>query len=336
MTERKICKRCVLPESKPDIYLNEDGICNICLAYEKEKKNENNQKLLESDLLKILDKYKGKKKYDCMVMCSGGKDSTSALYFMKKRYNLNILAFMFDHGFETEEAINNVRNAVGILDIDFILYKSSYMKPMFSKMIRTDSKATICHVCSIWYMDLAYDVAARYDIPIIVAGWTKGQSKTQNASTKFDKKSSTEFLSMSEATEYFLNNELKDMPQYKTFPKSMEDVIKRTKKKHKALVISPHWFLPYSPEEYVQIIKNELNWQAPKHSYPAGSTNCRLNFLSVHQSLKHYGYTHYAVECSKLIRKGIITREEALEQLKINFDKDTLLDVADKLGVDFS
>lgn len=336
MTESKTCKRCVMPESKPDVFLNEDGICNICIEYDNKEKNVTEQKLLESDLIKILDKYKGKKKYDCMVMCSGGKDSTSALYFMKKRYNLNILAFMFDHGFETDEAIDNVRNAVGILDIDFILYKSSYMKPMFSKMLSTDSKATICHICSIWYMDLAFDVAARYDIPLIVAGWTKGQSKKQKANTKFDKNCVNEFLLMSEATEHFIDNQLKDMPQYKTFPKSMEDVIKRSNKKHKALVISPHWFLPYEAEEYVQIIKKELNWRAPKHSYPAGSTNCKLNFLSVQQSLKHYGYTHYTVECSKLIRKGIITREEAIEQLKINFDTDTLQEIAKDLGVDYS
>ncbi|MDD2385279.1 MAG: 7-cyano-7-deazaguanine synthase [Bacteroidales bacterium] len=324
-----------MPESEPDIFLNKEGICNICLTYEHEKQDDNKEKLLESDLLKILDKYKGKKKYDCMVMCSGGKDSTSALYFMKTRYNLNILAFMFDHGFETKEAIDNVRNAVDILDVDFILYKSSFMKPMFSKILQTDSKATLCHICSIWYMDLAYDVAARYDIPLIVAGWTKGQSQTKKANTQSNKNHYTEFLLMSEATECFLNNQLKDMPQYKRFPKSMEEVLKRAKKRHKSLVISPHWFLPYGPEEYVKIIKQELGWKAPALSYPKGSTNCLLNFISVYNSIKHFGYTHYHVEASKLIRKGVISREEAIEQLKQNFDFETLNKVASKMNISF-
>ena len=108
--EKKICKRCIMPESLPDIKLNEEGICNLCLAHEVIKKIEG-EKPLESDLIKILNKYKGKNKYDCMVMCSGGKDSTSALYYMKKRYGLNPLAFTFDHGFETEEALENIKNA---------------------------------------------------------------------------------------------------------------------------------------------------------------------------------------------------------------------------------
>ncbi len=333
----KICKRCIMPENPPDIFFNDDGVCNICLAHDFVKKTEVIQKPLESDLIKILDKHRGKHKYDCMVMCSGGKDSTSALYFMKKRYKLNVLAFMFDHGFETEEAISNVNKAVDILGIDLILYKSSFMKPMFEKMISTDSKAVICHPCSIWYMDLAFDTAARYDIPLIVAGWTKGQSTKQEVMSKCGcNVHAAEFKAMADSTKDFLENSLSDYEQYKNFPKSMEEVLKRAKKRHKSLVISPHWFLPYGPEEYIKIIKEELGWKAPELSYPAGSTNCTLNFISVYNSLKHFGYTHYHVEASKLIREGVITREEALEQLKLNFDKKTLQDVAGKMGIDFT
>ena len=63
-------------------------------------------------------------------MCSGGKDSTSSLYYVKKRYNLNPLAFTFDHGFETEEAMRNIKNAVEILDVDFLY--SSYPDAIFN------------------------------------------------------------------------------------------------------------------------------------------------------------------------------------------------------------
>ena len=81
-----------MPERKPDVYLNEEGICSICVAHDMMKKFEENSKPLETDFLKVINKYKGKHKYDCLVMCSGGKDSTSSLYYMKKRYNLNPLA----------------------------------------------------------------------------------------------------------------------------------------------------------------------------------------------------------------------------------------------------
>lgn len=334
--KKKICNRCIMPENPPDIFLNEQGVCNLCLSHDFIAKHDTAQKPLESDLIKILDKHRGKHKYDCMVMCSGGKDSTSALYFMKKRYKLNVLAFMFDHGFETEEAIGNVKRAVEILDIDFILHTSSFMKPMFEQIIKTNSKAVLCHPCSIWYMDLAFDTAARYDIPLIVAGWTKGQSQKQEVMSKCGCNiNDAEFKAMAESTKDFLDNQLSDLPQYKNFPKSMEEVLKRSKKRHKSLVISPHWFLPYGPDEYVKIIKEELGWKAPELSYPKGSTNCLLNFISVYNSIKHFGYTHYHVEASKLIREGVITREEAIDQLKQNFDNDTLNDVAGKMNINF-
>ncbi len=173
-----------MPEHKPDVLLNEEGICNICVSYEEVKNLSETNQPLETDFLKIINKYKGKQKYDCMVMCSGGKDSTSSLYYMTKRYKLNPLAFTFDHGFETEEAMENIHNAVEILGVDFLFFKSDYMKDMFSKILKTGSKAVICHPCSIWYMDLAFDIAARYEIPMIVAGWTKGQSTKQEVMSK--------------------------------------------------------------------------------------------------------------------------------------------------------
>ena len=140
-----LCKNCVLPEAKPHIYFSDDGICNICIEFEKNKVIEEETKLLETDLLKILKKHKSKGKYDVLAMCSGGKDSTSALYYMKTRYKLNPLAFMFDNGFESEEAINNVKSAVEALGVDFMFFKSNYMKDMFAKILETNSKAVICH-----------------------------------------------------------------------------------------------------------------------------------------------------------------------------------------------
>jgi len=327
-----LCARCVLPESKPDIWLDDEGICNVCREAEKNKTLVDKVKPLESDFVRILNKYRGRHTYDCLVMCSGGKDSTASLYYMKNRYKLNPLAFTFDHGFETEDALENVRNAVDILGVDFLFFKTDYMKDMYAKIIKSESKAVICHPCSIWYMQLTFDIAARYDIPIIIAGWTKGQSTQQGVMTKCACNiSEPEYASMSKATKAFLAT-LRNDPKYKDFPVSMEEVLLRANKKHKALVLSPHWFLDTQADEYVELLQKELKWKYPSLSYPAKSTNCYLNFLSVHYSLKYYGYTHYHVEMSKMIRANLMTREEALQNLAINYDQQLLDFVGNKLG----
>ncbi len=333
MNQQKICKRCVLPESRPNIWLSEKGICNICEDFEKTKNSSENSKFVETDFIKILNQNKGRGEYDCLVMCSGGKDSTSSLYYMKKRYKLNPLAFTFDHGFETEEALENIKNAVDILGVDFLFFKTDFIKDIFSKIIKTNAKAVICHPCSIWYMDLAFKIAAKFDIPIIIAGWTKGQSSKQPLMSRCGCNiHQPEFSSMAESTREFLNKHIKTDPKYKDFPISMEEVLIRAKKRHKCIVLSPHWFLPFGSEIYVETIKKELKWKYPKLSYPAYSTNCMMNFVSVYLSMKYYGYTHYHVEMSKLIRIGELSRDEALKMLEINFDLNFINSILSKIG----
>lgn len=70
------CKRCVMPDTKPDLHLDNDGICNACRSYE-------NRKIVDwegryHELLKIVDKYRNRSgaNWDCIIPVSGGKDST--------------------------------------------------------------------------------------------------------------------------------------------------------------------------------------------------------------------------------------------------------------------
>ncbi|MDD5629593.1 MAG: 7-cyano-7-deazaguanine synthase [Elusimicrobia bacterium] len=332
MSGPRLCSRCVLPHSPPEIALDGEGVCNLCREHERRPPADPRGALLESDFVKILEAHRGKHEFDCLVMCSGGKDSTAALYYAVRRYKLKVLAFTFDHGFETEDAMANVRRAVERLDVPFLTYRSTFMHDMFARIIKTGAPAVICHVCAIWYMRLTYQMAARFDAPLIIAGWTKGQMTQQPVLTKCAcNAAGPEYARMGRATAEFLAG-LEGDPKYGDFPRSIESVVAQAAKKHKCLVLSPHWFLPYEVEEYVALIQKELGWQYPRLSYPAQTTNCALNFLSVHWALKHYGYTHYHVEMSKLIREGLLTRAEALAALRADFDPELLQRVARQLG----
>lgn len=70
------CRRCVMPATKPDLYLDDKGICNACRSYEH--RNEVNWDERYRELTKILDKYpcSSGSNWDCIVPVSGGKDST--------------------------------------------------------------------------------------------------------------------------------------------------------------------------------------------------------------------------------------------------------------------
>ena len=69
------CVRCVMPSTKPDLFIDEQGVCNACRAYENRANVD--WDLRKKELHSITDKYKSKTgSWDCIIPVSGGKDST--------------------------------------------------------------------------------------------------------------------------------------------------------------------------------------------------------------------------------------------------------------------
>jgi N-acetyl sugar amidotransferase len=65
-----------MPDTKPDLYLDAEGVCNACRSYER--RSEIDWDARRQELLRLLDKYRRRdgSNWDCIVPVSGGKDST--------------------------------------------------------------------------------------------------------------------------------------------------------------------------------------------------------------------------------------------------------------------
>jgi N-acetyl sugar amidotransferase len=70
------CKNCVMPDTKPDLHLDDKGVCNACRSYELRVQVDWEQRARE--LEEVLEKYRRPSgdNWDCIVPVSGGKDST--------------------------------------------------------------------------------------------------------------------------------------------------------------------------------------------------------------------------------------------------------------------
>ena len=70
------CKKCLFPETKPDLFFDENGICSACnSAQEKYNGIDWDQRKFEFE--KIINNYRKEGAgYDCIIPVSGGKDST--------------------------------------------------------------------------------------------------------------------------------------------------------------------------------------------------------------------------------------------------------------------
>jgi N-acetyl sugar amidotransferase len=71
----RYCTRCVLPHTKPDLRLDEQGVCSACRSYEARAAIDWEGR--QRDLVAILERHRSRdgRRWDCIVPVSGGKDS---------------------------------------------------------------------------------------------------------------------------------------------------------------------------------------------------------------------------------------------------------------------
>jgi len=76
------CKRCVMPATKPDLHIDEEGVCSACRYMEQRPTV--NWDARRAELVQILEKYRSEDgtNWDCIVPVSGGKDSTYQIVTM--------------------------------------------------------------------------------------------------------------------------------------------------------------------------------------------------------------------------------------------------------------
>lgn len=114
----RYCTRCVMPDTKPDLHLDEQGICNACRSYENRK--DINWKSREKELREVLDRYRSKDgdNWDCIVPVSGGKDSTFQVVQML-RLGMNPLCVTATTCDVTEIGKRNIEN-IKRLGVDYM------------------------------------------------------------------------------------------------------------------------------------------------------------------------------------------------------------------------
>lgn len=70
------CKNCLLPDTKPDLWFDEDGICAACVSFSTRSQVDWDVK--RGELVSLLEESRNRSKsnWDCVIPVSGGKDST--------------------------------------------------------------------------------------------------------------------------------------------------------------------------------------------------------------------------------------------------------------------
>lgn len=158
-----------MPDTRPGIKFNDDGICYPCLVAE-EKKNINWDKRYDQ-LKKLCDKYRRDDGYpDCLIPGSGGKDSMYQAYVMKELGMNPLIVCVGDSYTHTKTGIHNLHNMSELVSSDLITYNLNHhtMRKMTGIAFEELGSPN-------WAVDLAiYSIplklAGKLDIPLVVYG----------------------------------------------------------------------------------------------------------------------------------------------------------------------
>jgi len=163
----KICTKCVMPTTKPDLHFDENGVCDACQS-QKSKNSEIDWKKREEEFLSLIEKYKTHADYDCIIGVSGGKDSTFQVLKVLE-LGLNPLCICFEPTIPTKIGRKNLEN-LNNLGVDLIHIKRNpvvYKKLAKEAFIRTGDNEWQNHL---GIFTTVPKFAVNFNIPLIIWG----------------------------------------------------------------------------------------------------------------------------------------------------------------------
>ncbi len=166
----RYCVKCVMPDTRPDLRFDADGVCDACRSFER-KHEVIDWDVKRREFEQLLDKHGNKNpaKYDCVIPVSGGKDSHVSLYYAKQVYGLNPLCVCFEPTLPTEIGRQNLDN-ISKLGVDLIHFKQNpivYKKLIMEGFKRVGDMEWANHM-GIWSVPVHF--AVKFDIPFIFWG----------------------------------------------------------------------------------------------------------------------------------------------------------------------
>jgi len=319
----KICSKCVTPETAESLKFDNEGGCSVC-AQIKIKQEKIDWVKREVEFNKILENYKNKNSYDCIVPFSGGKDSTYTLWYLVTQKKLKPLVVRFDHGFYRENLEQNLEKTISKLGVDFINFKPNskiIRKVMLESLIR---RGDFCWHCHVGVTAIPVKTAIEKKIPLLIYG--EPSAEYGSFYTYEDKETlSVEKVNKTGNLGIHANDMLgmiKDRYKNELIDERDLDALKFPSQeelnKNDILGIYLGSYIPWDVKKQVEIIKKELGWKGdevegipPEYDYE--KIECYMQGVRDYLKFIKRGFGRTSHLTSIDIRNGRLNRDEALK-----------------------
>jgi N-acetyl sugar amidotransferase len=293
--------------SDPEIVFDENGVCNHCHTYDRMVR----QYVVDGDeglrqLAQIAEKIRkdGKgKKYDCVIGVSGGVDSTYVA-FRVKELGLRPLAVHLDNGWDSELAVKNIEGTLKRLDIDLYTEVLDWeefkdLQVSFLNASTPDSEIPTDHAITALLSNMAEKIGVKY---VIVGHNVRTETHLPRAWSQghFDWKY------IREVQKQFGSVQLKSFPHFGFFT-----FYRRMLTEKRVEILN---YIGYNKKEALRVLQDELGWRyyGGKH-YESIYTRFYQGYILPEK----FGYDKRRSHLSSLVCSKEMTREQALEDLKV-------------------
>jgi N-acetyl sugar amidotransferase len=322
------CRRCILPDTRPNLRLGPDGVCDACRRHAERPQVD--WAARARAFAALVDPIRRRSHgYDCVVPVSGGKDSTWQVVTCLEA-GLRPLAVSWRPPARTDLGRRNLENLIS-LGVDHIDYSIS---PRVEKLMalraleRFGSPAIPMHL-AIFAIPAA--VAVRFRIPLVVWGENSaaeyGGTDEEAGAMRLDEAWVARFgVTQGTGAADWVGEGLsaKDLAVY-FGPGDAE----RAAAGVEAVFLGQ--FFPYDPETSLRVAR--AHGFAERAEGPRTGTYAFADlddeFISIHHWLKWYkfGFTRSFDTLSSEIRHGRLTRAGAIDALRARGDETPRADI---------
>lgn len=315
----KYCKKCTIPDTRPGIAFDKDGVCSACQAYANRTLVDYKQRYKELET--ICAKYRhmnGENGYDCMIAVSGGKDSHFQVYVMKELMGMNPLLVSVEDNFPmTEAGRHNLKNISEAFGCDLITIKPNIkaQKIIMRKTFEKYGKPT--YFIDRYIYTYPLHMALKFNTPLLVYG--------ENVSYEYGGNGAVETYSARDQiyngvgsgipTEELLGDgvSMKDLNFFE--PPPQEDIAKLDP-------IYLSYFVEWNSFKNYEVAKrwgfHDLTHEWIRTHHIEQMDQIESPAYLVHSWMKYpkFGHASATDYASRMIRYGLLTREEAFRLIK--------------------
>jgi N-acetyl sugar amidotransferase len=303
----RICTRCIMDTTDPDITFDSSGVCNLCHRFEaiaaKRLIPEGERAGRLAELVARI-KADGKgKDYDAIIGVSGGVDSTYVAY-LTHELGLRVLAVHFDNGWNSELAVANIEKTLKVLGIDLFTYVVDWpefrdLQLSFLRASTPDGEVPTDHAI----VALLYRMAVKYNLKHILLGVNVNSEAIMPQKWGYGY---SDFRYIRAIHKQFGSVKLKTYPHYSLVELFRNMFIRKIE------LVPILDYIDYQKNEAMDVIQSKLGWiyYGGKH-YESIYTRFFQSYVLPRKFNIDKRRAHYA----NLVLSGQMTREHAFQAM---------------------